>query len=192
MVTSRARTVTITAPTGTSISPMTEILHAWALAPAAIGTCCLAADRRRVRVPELAASVVMMIAMLDAAFWRVVPVVIWAGTLLVAAMALAAVRSSRRASVVAHSPSAGGMTLHSTLGLVVMAALLMGMGHGGSTSVHSHGLSAGALGGLLLAGAIAYAGASVVAAWRTSGWQDRGQYAAMGASALLMGVAVLG
>ncbi|SIT76529.1 hypothetical protein [Microbacterium sp. RU33B] len=171
---------------------MTEILHACALAPAAIGTCCLAADRRRVRVPEIAASLVMMIAMLDAAFWRVVPVVVWAGILLLAAMALAAVRSSRRASLVVASPSERGMTLHATLGLVVMAALLIGMDHGSSASSHAHGLSAGALVGLLLAGAVAYAAASVVAASRTRAWQDRGQYAAMGAAALLMGLAALG
>lgn len=191
-VTIRARTVTPTPGTDCDHGAVTEILHAWALAPAAIGTCCLAADWRRVRVPELAASLVMMIAMLDAAFWRVVPVVVWAGTLLVAAMALAAVRSSRRASAVVHSPSERGMTLHSTLGLVVMAALLIGMGHSSSASPHPHGLSAGALGGLLLAGAIAYATASVVAASRTSAWQDRGQYAAMGTAALLMGLAALG
>lgn len=170
---------------------MTEILHAWALAPAAIGTCCLAADRRRVRAPELTASVAMMIAMLDAALWRIVPVVVWAAVLGVAAMALAAVRSPRRAGVVAHSPAERGMTLHSTLGLVVMAALLVGMGHGSSMSGHAHGMSAGAFSAVLLLGAVVYAAASVVAAFRTTGWQGRGQYAAMGASALIMGFAAL-
>ena len=42
-------------------------LHLLALAPAAVGLCCLAADRRRARAAEVVAAMLMMMAMVDAA-----------------------------------------------------------------------------------------------------------------------------
>ncbi|WP_345802364.1 hypothetical protein AAIB33_04510 [Microbacterium sp. AZCO] len=170
---------------------MTELLHAWALAPAAIGTCCLAADRRRVRAPELAASLLMLVAMTDAAFSGVVAPVYWAILLLVTAMALAALRGTRRRTA-PHADTA--MTVHSGAGLVVMAALLVGMAAGhsaGSATGHAHGASASALVAFLVAGVAAYAAASVAAAAHSRRWLDGAQYVGMGASTVVMGVAAL-
>ncbi|MFH8252398.1 hypothetical protein ACH3VR_18675 [Microbacterium sp. B2969] len=171
---------------------MTELLHAWALAPAAIGTCCLAADRRRVRAPELAASLIMLVAMTDAAFTAAVPRVFWAVLLLVAAMALAAFRGARRRPTL-HADAA--MTLHSTSGLVVMAALLTAMAAGGHTAAaatgHVHGASPSLLTVVVTAAVLAYAAVSTAATVRSRRWLDRAQYAGMGASALAMGVAAL-
>lgn len=171
---------------------MTEILHAWALAPAAIGTCCLAADRRRVRAPELAASLLMLLAMLDSALERIIAPVFWAALLLLGAMGLAA---SGRLRGRATRPAAG-MTLHSAIGMVAMAGLLLAMGHAGAetsaASVHAHGVSGTTLTVALLAASLVYALGSVLAALRAHGGLDRAQYAAMGASTVVMGIALLG
>ncbi|MGA1827713.1 hypothetical protein [Microbacterium sp.] len=171
---------------------MTEILHAWALAPAAIGTCCLAADRRRVRAPELAASLLMLLAMLDSALGRMVAPVLWAALLLLGAMGLAAAGRRRgRASGVGNA-----MTLHSAIGMIAMAGLLLPMAHqaGGTTAstAHAHGMSSATLIVALLAGSAVYAAGSVAAALRAHSWLDRAQYMAMGTSTLVMGVALLG
>ena len=56
--------------------------HLLALAPAAIGLCCLAVDRRRARAIELGAGVLMMLAMADAAITAIVPAVFWVVALL--------------------------------------------------------------------------------------------------------------
>ncbi|HWI31214.1 MAG TPA: hypothetical protein VNT50_06970 [Microbacterium sp.] len=168
---------------------MTEALHTWALAPAALGACCLAADRRRARVPELAASVLMLLAMLDSSRTHpAVPAVLWAEILLIAAMAVAAVRGRRAATHAdADAMPSTGMTLHTNLGLVVMAVLVALM------SPHSDGIAhhGPSLGAFVLGAAIAsaaYGAASVVAAARTARTRrlDRVQYAAMGISALGM------
>ena len=169
---------------------MPELLHGWALATAAIGTCCLAADRRRARAPELAASVLMLLAMLDAS--RPAPLlapVIWAAMLLIAAMALAAVRRSRSdaADRIMRSRGARAMHLHTTLGLVLMAALLLGMPHSGVDGGHAHGgVSAGALLAGLAVVSGGYALVSAIAAAGTRPWRDRAQFGAMGLSILLM------
>jgi hypothetical protein len=171
---------------------VTEILHAWALAPAAIGTCCLAADRARVRAPEFVASVVTLVAMVDAALGRVIAPVLWSALLLLGAMALAAVRNGRGAEMTPMR-SAQTMTVHTAIGMVVMAALLVVMGPSGAgASAHNHGTSAGVLTAAMLGSVAVYAAGSVVAAARTGRWLDRAQYGAMGASTLVMGVALLG
>lgn len=171
---------------------MTEILHAWALAPAAIGTCCLAADRRRVRAPELAASVLMLIAMLDAAVGRLVAPVLWGALLIAAAMGLAGLRSVRRAD--RPRPAIGrAMTVHTTVGLIVMAALLLTMAAGPASSpTHAHGMSAGALSIIVLLGVAAYCAASVIAAVRAHSRLDRAQFVAMGLSTAVMGLGLIG
>jgi len=64
-----------TAVTDTTVENVT--LHLFALAPATIGLCCLAADRRRARAGELATALLMLVAMADAAVTRLVPVVWW-------------------------------------------------------------------------------------------------------------------
>lgn len=173
---------------------MNELLHAWALAPAALGTCCLAADRRRVRAPELAASVLMLLAMLDATRAQpAVPAVVWAAILLVAAMAVAAVRRRRGAMRMdAGAMPSTGMTLHTTLGLVVMAVLVAMMTpHSGGVAHHGPSLGAFIVGAGIAAAA--YAAASVVAAARAPRGRplDRMQYAAMGISALFMALPLI-
>ncbi|MDQ1128850.1 hypothetical protein [Microbacterium sp. SORGH_AS_0888] len=168
---------------------MTEILHAWALAPAAAGACCLAADRRRVRAPELAASALMLLAMADAALTGLVAAVYWAGMLLLAAMTLAALRRDRRG--LERHPGERTMTLHTTTGLVTTAALMLVGGHHPGAGGHVHGVSVATLAAAVLAACAGYAVWSAVSALRTRATLERAQYAAMGASILLMAAATL-
>jgi hypothetical protein len=164
---------------------MSETLHMWAVAPAAIGTCCLAADRARVRPPEIVASVVMLVAMLDAGLLGLVAPVYWAAVLLIAALALAAWRRPRQRRT-PRVPTT--MTLHTALGLVMMAALQVAMGTHPPTSAHTHGVG---LGPLLLAAVIGYGIASVLLLRRMPARLDRAQIGAMAASIVLMSIAGL-
>lgn len=164
---------------------MSEILHAWAVAPAAVGACCLAADRARVRPPEVAASVLMLLAMLDAAAFKVVAPVGWTALLLTAAVGLAVWRRPRQRRA-ARVPVM--MTLHTTLGMVAMAALQLGMGGHGASAGHAHGV---ALAPFLLAIAAGYAGLSVAAIRRMPARLDRTQIGAMAVSVALMTVAAV-
>ncbi|WP_285136073.1 hypothetical protein [Microbacterium sp. lyk4-40-TSB-66] len=160
---------------------MSEILHAWAVAPAAVGACCLAADRARVRPPEVVASALMLLAMLDAAVSGVVAPVFWTALLLVAALALAVWRRPRQR----RAPRVPAlMTLHTTLGMVVMAALQLGMG--GHAAAHAHGV---ALTPVLIVAVLGYVSLSVMAGRRMPALLDRAQIAAMAASVVLMTVA---
>jgi len=177
---------------------VTELLHAWAIAPAAIGACCLAADRGRVRWPDAVASALMLAAMLDAVLTRLVAPVYWAAALIAAAMALAALSSPRRRA--ASAPTVrSGMTAHTGLGLVAMAALQLGMAHGASTGAltvpagpHAHGGDGGSLiAAGLLAGALAYAVLSAGLLMRSHRALDRVQLTCMGASVLLMATGAL-
>ncbi len=164
---------------------MSEILHAAAVAPAAIGACCLAADRARVRPPEVMASVLMLLAMLDAAVFGVIAPVGWTALLLTAALVLAVWRRPRQR----RSPRIPAlMTLHTTLGMVVMAALSLGMGGHGPSPAHAHGV---ALAPFLLAVAVGYAGLSVAAIRRMPARLDRAQIGTMAASVVLMAVAAV-
>lgn len=183
-------------------------LHAWALAPAAVGTCCMAVDRRRARVPELAASVLMLVAMADAASLHAVAPVVWCAILLAAAMGLAAIRGRRR--TLRGDGTATLMQVHGTMGLVVMAGLtvLMGVPLGPVPDGAHHG-GGGSLVPLGVAVAVAYAAASVALALRAgrhardpavhargpavhAGRLGRVQLVAMGASVAAMGLALLG
>lgn len=177
---------------------MTELLHAWAIAPAALGACCLAADRGRVRWPDAVAAALMLAAMVDAVLTRVVAPVYWAAAMLAFAMALAAAGSPRRRRASPAGPRAG-MVVHTALGLVAMAALQLGMAHGapadavaGTVSAHAHG-GAGAplLQTAMIVGAIAYAVLSAGLLTRSHRALDRVQLVCMGASVLLMGVGAL-
>ncbi|WP_458041880.1 MULTISPECIES: hypothetical protein [Bacteria] len=198
---------------------MGEILHLGALAPAAVGACCIAADRRRARTPELAASVLMLVAMLDVVLWGVVAPVAWAGVLIVAAIALAALRGrTARSRAAARVPvSAAGvpisgtrvpvsgarvpsavMTVHATLGLVVMATLVLAMIPDASAPAVTvgHHASGAPFGLLAAASALLFGLVSAVAARaphdggaRVSAL-ERGQLIAMGASTAAMGMAL--
>lgn len=164
---------------------MSEVLHAWAVAPAAIGACCVAADRARVRPPELAASVLMLLAMLDAALAGWVPPVYWTALLSAAAVGLAVWRRPRQR----RAPRVPAlMTVHTTLGMVVMAALQVGMGGHTAGAGHAHGVG---LIPFLLVVAAGYLGLSAVAARRMRTRLDRAQIVGMAASTGLMALAVL-
>lgn len=177
--------------------------HVLALAPAAIGLCCLAADRRRARVAELGAGLLMLLAMLDAAVTSLVPVVWWVVALVAGAMALAAVYGRSRGPVAAGvtpgartgsgtpMTSGAGMTVHAASGMVVMAALLLSMAGAGGAGVgaHHHGGPTLAAAGLVLGGA--YLVASVALGVRSSAPLARAQYLAMGASVALMSLALV-
>jgi hypothetical protein len=197
-----------------------EILHLGALAPAAIGACCIAADRRRARAPELAASVLMLVAMLDVVVWGVIAPVVWAAALVVAAIGLAALRgraARRRSTARVPVPAArvpvpaarvpvpaarvpsSVMTVHATLGLVVMAALVLAMIPDSSTaSPAATHHSAGAPFELVAAAsALLFGIVSVVATRARHGdgartsVLERGQLIAMGVSTAAMGIALL-
>jgi hypothetical protein len=173
---------------------MSELLHAWSLAPAAIGTCCVAADRARGRRAELAASAVMLLAMLDAAGGQpVLPPVLWTALLLAAAMGLAVIRRPRSArSRLGGSRRASVMHLHTTIGLVLMAALVLGMPSADVDGAHVHGgVGVGAFVVGLAAASGAYLAASALLALRAHPWRDRAQLGAMGASAALMALATI-
>ncbi|WP_396645033.1 hypothetical protein [Microbacterium sp.] len=164
---------------------MSEALHLWAVAPAAIGTCCLAADRARVRPPEVVASVLMLLAMLDTALSGLLAPVYWAALLILAALVLAMVRRPRRRRA-PRVPVA--MTLHTALGLVVMAALSLVMTAHAPAAGHAHGI---ALAPVLLVGSGAYAVVSAALIRRMRARVDRLQISAMGASVVLMAAALL-
>jgi hypothetical protein len=173
-----------------------ELLHAWAIAPAAIGACCLAADRGRARWPDAAASVLMLVAMLDAALTRLVAPVYWAALLIASAMALAAWQRPRGRNASAAQPRPGtGMAVHTGLGLIAMAALQLGMGHdplaAASAGAHGHEGGGALLLAVLLGGALAYAAFSALLLVRAHRPLDRAQLACMGVSVLLMAVASL-
>jgi hypothetical protein len=162
----------------------------------------------------------MLVAMLDVVLWGVIAPVVWAAALVVAAMGLAALRgravrlrSAARVPVptarvpvptvkvpvpTARVPSSV-MTVHATLGLVVMAALVLAMIPDASTaspSARHH--SVGAPFELVAAAsALLFGVVSVVAARARHGGGartsvlERGQLIAMGVSTAAMGIALL-
>nr|WP_100813077.1 hypothetical protein [Microbacterium lacus] len=199
---------------------MGEILHLGALAPAAIGACCIAADRRRARAPELAASVLMLVAMLDVVLWGVVAPAAWAAVLIVAAIGLAALRGraarvragasvpvpaarvpvpAARVPVPAARVPSTIMTVHATLGLVVMATLVLAMIPDASAPVAAaaHHSTGAPFGLVAAASALLFGLVSVIAAGTPHDGEarasvlERGQLIAMGASTAAMGVALL-
>ena len=76
------------------------------------------------------------------------------------------------------------MTAHTTLGMVVMAALQLGMGS--HTAGHAHGP---ALAPVLVVCVVGYVGLSLAAGRRMPALLDRVQIGAMTASVVLMAVA---
>jgi hypothetical protein len=167
---------------------MVEALHAFAVAPAALGTCCVAADRGRPRAADLAASAVMTIAMLDAAVVGLVPTVWWTALLLVAALAHAAWTRARRS---ARGAASAAMIAHGGVGLAVMAALLLLMTASPTAAVSGHhGSGSGSGPGVILVLVVGYAGASAWLARRGTPL-TRLQLLMMGASTVLMGLAAL-
>ena len=172
-----------------------ETLHVWALVFTAIGVGCVAADRRGVRVPELAASVLMLLAMADVVFGRMLVSLGWVVILVAGAMILAMARRLPRSRT--RDAAQSRMTVHTALGMIAMAILLLTMGHAGTPApTHTHGASThGASDGgviiVLLCAAVASASAAAASALRAQGWLPRTQYAAMAASTLAMCLAAI-
>jgi len=80
------------------------------------------------------------------------------------------------------------MTLHTTLGMIVMAGLQMVMVGHASSSGHAHGV---ALAPVLIGAAAVYAALSLEAMRRMPARLDRAQIGAMAASVVLMAVAAV-
>lgn len=164
-----------------------EALHLWAIAPAAVGTCCVAADRGRSRAPELLVSLLMVAAMVDVTLLGFIAPVGWAVALVVAALAHSAVRGRRSGAA-----RLDRMAVMSALGLIVMAVQIVAMAAGhAAPAASSHGHGGMSLAALVAATAVAYAVAAAVLAVRHPGILSRLQFAGMGAATLLMAAAAL-
>ncbi|WP_396667342.1 hypothetical protein [Microbacterium sp. R86528] len=177
---------------------MGEIFHVGALVPAAIGTCCIAADRRWVRAPELLASLIMLTAMLDVMFWSVIAPVFWSAVLIAFALLMVAVRGL--ACGARNGPrSARMMGAHSALGMVVMAVIVMAMAPAGSpvelsAGVHQHASTAVSYLTFCVAIAVGYGGWSLATAMHRHGRFSRLarlEISAMGVSTAIMGAALI-
>ncbi|WP_314138420.1 hypothetical protein [uncultured Plantibacter sp.] len=149
---------------------MSEVLHLGALVPAAVGACCTVGGRRGPL--DLVAAIVMLAAMLDLATGAgMLHPLLWAVVLIVLAVA-SAVRLRSVAGLPAPVENAvalavthhrAAMTVHTSGGLVIMAALVCTMaGHAtGSTYAGSgmhptgHQIGMGALPAVLLAAGMA-------------------------------------
>ncbi|SFN82468.1 hypothetical protein [Mycetocola miduiensis] len=143
---------------------MTELLHVSALLPAAFGACCTVGGRRRGRVRfgfEALAAVVMLVAMADVALGlSLVAPILW----VVGLVALAVVGAAPLDPLAGAKRSQGThRTLHTSLGLIVMAGLVALMSAGHVASVSGHHGGGGMLPALVLGGAAIYVGYS---AWR--------------------------
>lgn len=173
----------------TSATKVVEVLHAWAVAPTAVGTCCVMADRGRARATEIAASTLMTIAMLDAAVFGVVASVWWTAILVGAALVQAVWLRTRTRSVEGRRSRPSTMSLHAGIGLVAMAALFVLMtSEPGSVGMGHH--APGSLQALVILVAAGYGGASLLLA-RRGAVLERMQYLAMGASTSLMALAAI-
>lgn len=128
----------------------------------------------------------MLLAMLDAAVTRTIAAVWWAALLAAAAIALAAWRTPRRPLVrTRHGTPA--MVIHTTTGMVAMAALQLGAMHApAADALHAHALPGAGLTTPLAVGALVYAAFSLALARRARGVLDRVQAVAMGACVALM------
>lgn len=200
-------TTTGTTTTGTTTTADVVSLHLLSLVPAAFGLCCLAADRRRARALEFVAAVIMMAAMADTAFGRLVPPVWWSAVLLATALILAVLRGRARSPRAMPLPGGGAqgpgsltgsaaaamMGVHTGSGLIVMATLLLAMvGNGAAVAGgHHHGSSIAGLPAVGVTLTFAYVIGSVVVAIRARSGLDRAQYVAMASSAAVMALAVV-
>ncbi|MEV8273032.1 hypothetical protein [Microbacterium sp. NPDC077184] len=175
---------------------MSGFLHAAAVAAAALGVCFLACDRPRMRAPELAASVVMLVAMTDAGLTRYVPTVYWAAVLMACAMGIVLWRRPRRARRSRrHLPEQGStaMLVHGAVGMVLMGALhLMMRGHhsdvGPAVTPHAHAVPLETAVG---AAVVLYVVASLAWGVRMPRPLPRGEMGAMTLSVVLMSAGVL-
>ncbi|OII38774.1 hypothetical protein [Plantibacter sp. MMLR14_011] len=123
---------------------MSEVLHLGALVPAAVGACCTVGGRRGPL--DLVAAIVMLAAMLDLATGAgMLHPLLWAVVLIVLAVA-SAVRLRSVAGLPAPVDDAvalavkrhrAAMTVHTSGGLVIMAALMCTMAGHAAGSVYT-------------------------------------------------------
>lgn len=168
-----------------------ETLHTAAIAAMAMAAAVHPGVRDRACRADLVAGAVMLVAMADAMWSRIVPPVYAMALLLLTAMATAAIRAVRvgRGSL----PRLGACeTSHGPLGFVATAVCVPSM-QGAAVSAGSahHGLGAGAFTALVVLVCGGYAVASAVAASRAAARGERASYALMGVGAVLMAVAAL-
>lgn len=159
--------------------------HVAALACSLLASCCAASGPGRQRRERGIVSLLMTVAMLDAAVLHGVAPIAWASVLVAAALVLSATRRVRAGRT-------GGGVFAST-GLVVMATLLATTAHGAAPSfpLSHHGAGGTpALQWLGVALAVGHVAASAHRARRGSP-TDRLHHAAMGGSTALMAVAAL-
>lgn len=124
---------------------MAVLLHAGALAVMVIGTCCVAASGRRLRVREALLALIMLAAMTDVVLAAsVLAPVWWAGVLLLAALLSVVAAPGSRAR-----PADRRARAMDALGAVLMAGLFAIMsgdtGAAAADGHHGHGGSSSAL-----------------------------------------------
>lgn len=168
---------------------MSEVLHAGAVLPAALGLCCVAGDRRK--VAELIAGLVMVLAMVDMALGSaVVAPAGWALGLLVVAGAL--MLAQWRGLVPACRHSAIGTALMGLCAAVMAVrghvhALALEHHHVGHSHAAGHELTLAALLVLATAGTAGYLVMTLRELRRGDlTWVDRLGLGAMPLSLLLM------
>ena len=126
---------------------MGELAHGTMLIGALAGTVCAAGGLRSGRVTDLAAATVMLAAMLDMAFIRSLPALVWVVLLLVAGLLLGArLRRFRTDAGIGmrHEPRSLSRELHRALAFIVGAwAFAAAAGTGAGASAHHHAAAAG-------------------------------------------------
>jgi len=175
-----------------------SFLHLVAVLLTAGAVCVHGGWQRRGAAGGLTAALLMLVAMIDVAYLHVASPVAWTALLLAVAVALAAVRSTRRRLMAPDATAPQGLcvTTHDPLGLVAMAILLLMMpvesaaagadGHAG----HGMGMGMGMLAAVVLAIAAGHAGGSFVAFVRARSVGRRLPYLMMGGATAFMAVAV--
>ena len=113
---------------------MVEVLHVGSLFPAAVGACCALGDRRARSAVVWVPALVMLVAMLDVTVGvRLVHPLVWA--LALVALSVWPAVAHRRGTV-----SVGGsMSIQRSLGLLIVAGLIVAMGHSGAMVGHHSG-----------------------------------------------------
>lgn len=170
--------------------PFHDLLHLAAVMLTAVAVGVHPGWRDRPRLPRLTGCVLMLVAMVDVAYLGLLSVVFWVPLLVLSAIALSALSRRERQGCVA--------TLHDSLGLLVMAVLLLFMhpaaGPGiPSESAHAgHASAGGLLGVLTVVLVLCHVAGSLWGVARAPGSAVRGQYLLMGGATALMSAAVLG
>jgi len=139
---------------------MLEVLHIGSLLPAAVGACCAVGDRQQRSVVAWVPALVMLAAMLDVTVgWSLVHPLVW--SLLLAGLSVWPALAHRRA----RAGRGGEMAVQRSLGLLIVAGLILAMGHSSMVGGHHSTVVWPALG---LAAAIGFTGFSLWLAARLS------------------------